>query len=211
MIECGLPWNELLGHINHKIDNIKGCIITHSHKDHSKAVDKALKHTIDCYASQETLEALGVSSHRRASSDFSGLKKHGFSVVAFNSQHDCPGSKFFVIGCDGKSMLFSTDNYWIDKEFRGMKFNIIAIESSFDEDILQYKVDKGEINEELAKRLLFSHMSNKRCKKYLREKCDLSHCEEINLIHMSASNNIKDRVKQQFESEFLIPTIICGD
>jgi len=211
LIECGLPYPKLLDALDYKIDNIKGCIISHFHGDHSKSAKDLIKNGMDVYASEGTLRGLKIQGLRRTSTSYDGLEEHGFKVVAFDAQHDCEGAKFFIIGCDGKSMLFSTDNYWIDQEFRAMQFNIIALECSFDEDILQRKVEKKEINEELAKRLLFSHMSNKRCHKYLDEKCDLGKCEEIHLLHMSGSNIVKDRVRQEFEDKYMIETFVVGD
>lgn len=211
MIECGVPFKKILKALDFRLKDIAGCLISHEHGDHSKAYKEVMQAGIDIYSSTGTFEALGISEHRRALTDFGWLKKHGFHVNAFDLNHDAAEPYMFVIGCDGETMLFATDTSFIKQKFVKIKFDIIAIECSYDADILQAKVEAETINEALATRLLTSHMEVKETKRYLKECCDLSRCQEIHLIHLSGSNIVKDKIKDEFESEFLIETIICED
>lgn len=217
LIECGVTWREMLEALNYDLKGIVGCLISHEHKDHSKAVKEVLKAGRDVYASVGTLNALGIEEHRRSHSPdrFDLLREHGFYVRGYDATHDAVEPMMFTIECDDKTMLFATDTANIRWEFteddERVKFWIMAIENSYDGDILRHKVKNNEINEEFAKRLLASHLETKDCMRYLRESCDLSQCTELHLLHLSGGNNVRDRVKQRFEDEFLIETFIVGD
>ncbi len=86
----------------------------------------------------------------------------------------------------------------------GNQFAIIAIECSYNKEYLAKRVREGTINEKLAKRLLSSHMEEKTCLNYLKDFCDLSKCREVHLLHMSADNINKERIKKEFEKELFI-------
>ena len=73
---------------------------------------------------------------------------------------------------------------------------------------MQDRVDRQDINETLAKRLLLSHMEKENTKRYLREFCDLSCCRQIHLLHCSRDNIDAEAVRKEFEDEFFIETII---
>ncbi|MCK5127221.1 MAG: hypothetical protein KAR42_13285, partial [candidate division Zixibacteria bacterium] len=102
-------------------------------------------------------------------------------------------------------MLFATDTAFIRQRFN-TPFSIIAIECSYDKDVLQNRVESGDINETLAKRLLTSHMEKQVALKYLTDYCDLSKCREIHLLHLSRENIDKDKAKKDFERKLFIET-----
>ena len=214
LIDTGVPWKKVrkaLGNLH----DIVGAIYSHSHSDHTKAIKDVMTAGIDCYASIGTLDELSLLDQRRTFlfGDFVMLSP--FHIRCFKTIHDTSQPRGFLIECDGQNLLFCTDSSFIPYEFkRGgkrIKFDIIAIECNCCEDVLKYKVDNDEINEELAKRLLATHMSVQECKRYLTEDCDLSNCKELHLIHISSTNSDKQKIVDEFEEEFLIETFVCGD
>lgn len=211
LIDPGVPWKKILQALAFDLTDIAGCLVTHEHKDHCKAVKQVMEAGIDIYASEYTLAAMDIGGKRRAKILPHTYKKIGdFEVLRFSLYHDAEEPIGFIIRNDNEYMLFVTDTSHIKYTFKCI-FNIVAIECSYNADILQEKVDAGEINESLAKRLLESHMSSDECKRYLKEFCDLSRCTEIHLLHLSGNNIVKEQVAKEFEDEFLIETIICGD
>ena len=207
LIECGVTWKNLLSALNYDLSGIECCLITHHHKDHCKAINDVLKAGIDCYASKETWLEIRPEQDRRSYPLLEGClyDRNGFRFRAFSSNHDTPGSLLFVIEADEELMLFATDTAYLSQGFK-MPFNIIAIECSYDKDVLMYRVENKKIDEALAKRLLNSHMSRSEAKRYLRAECNLSLCREIHLLHLS-SGNMADSVaeiKAEFEDAFMI-------
>lgn len=204
LIECGVTWPLLQQALNYDLTGIEGCLISHEHKDHSKAVQDVMKAGIDVYSSYATLEACGVQDERRAKSLSPSLYHVGcFDVRGHCSNHDAIVPLLFTVGVDGENMLFATDTSHISQKFLH-PFDIIAIECSYNEPYLRKRVEEKTINEQLATRLLTSHMSKENCLNYLQNFCNLNKCREIHLLHLSADNINKDRIKREFEKKLFI-------
>lgn len=212
LIECGVSWPLLQKALDYDLTGLEGCLITHEHKDHSKAVQDVMKAGIDVYGSIGTLDALGILNERRAhlvrDLNFTLLKN--FEFTAYNSNHDAMQPFLYTIVSDNETMLFATDTSHIRQRFE-TPFDIIAIECSYNEPYLRKRVEKGTINKQLAKRLLESHMSESNCLSYLENYCNLAKCREIHLLHMSADNINKERVKREFEKKLFIEIKTVGD
>lgn len=211
LLECGVTWKRLTKALDYKMSDIAFCLLTHDHKDHSKVVEEVMKAGIDVYASAGTLGALGVENNRRAKlvEDKAHIQLDGIGIIAIALNHDALEPLGFVIWEQETSeyLLFVPDTSHITQRFN-LSFSIIAIECSYDKDILQQRVDNKEINETLAKRLLTSHMEKRVAIKYIAEFCDLSRCREIHLLHMSGDNINRLRTKKEFEERFFIETFV---
>lgn len=104
-------------------------------------------------------------------------------------------------------LFFATDTSHITQRVK-IPFNIIALECSYDKDILQNRVDTNDINESLAKRLLTSHMEKQNTINYLDKFCNLSKCREIHLLHLSGDNIDKEQTRKEIEERFFRKTVI---
>lgn len=209
MIECGVPIRKLKDALDYDLTGIAGCLLTHNHHDHSKAIAGVMVNGIDVYASAGTFEAVGVNGERRAKRIHPETLTEigGFQVVAYAAHHDAAEPLFFVIGHSGEYMLFATDTSHLTQRF-DMAFKIVAIECSYDKDVLQKRVDAQNINEQVAKRLLTSHMSKQNCIEYLDKYCDLSKCQQIHLLHCSGDNLDKRQARDEIQQRFFIETVI---
>ena len=209
-MECGVRWPVLQKALNYDLDSIDGCLLTHEHKDHSKAVKDVMRAGIDVYSSEGTFEALGVQGKRRAKliESQNGDNLY-FDCYGFSLNHDANEPLGYIVRELGTNeyLFFVPDSSHIKQRF-DIKFSIIAIECSYDIDILKHRVDTQDINEALAKRLLKSHMEKQTAMNYLDECCDLSKCLEIHLLHMSADNIDKQATKFEFQKKFFIDTYI---
>ena len=216
MIECGVTWPKLQKALDFDLRGIEGCLLSHEHKDHSKAVKDVMTAGIDVYSSIGTFEALSITDNRRAMyvEHQTLVRLPSFQVLAFDSadpdskekHHDAAEPLLFVIRADSECLLFATDAKCISQQFK-YSFSIIAIECSYNGPYLAKKVEAKTINEELAKRLLTSHMEESETKRYLQEFCDLSKCREIHLLHLSADNINKERIVKEIEKETFIKVI----
>jgi hypothetical protein len=208
LIECGVTYKALRTALKYDLKNIDGCLVTHSHKDHSKAILDILKAGIDVYASAETLQSFDALNKRRAYavSDKTLINTMPtFQIYCFEVHHDCSGALGFIVleRLTGEYLLFATDTAFLHQTFK-YPFSIIALECSYQIDILERQVALGEINETVAKRLLNSHMEKANTLTYLRDHCDLSHCREIHLLHCSGDRLNKKQAQAEFQEKLFV-------
>jgi phosphoribosyl 1,2-cyclic phosphodiesterase len=199
LIECGLPWKLIQQGLNFDLSNVVGCLVSHAHLDHSKAVIDAMKAGIDCYMSVGTAEELGVEFYYRAHKLLGSQFQVGdFIILPFPTEHDCPGSYGYLIHnrpADFKT-LFLTDSYYCKYKFSGL--NAILIECNYIKDTLDANITSGLIDERMKPRLLQSHFSLEHVKEFLQAN-DLSQCREIILLHLSNSNSDAARMIKEIK------------
>ena len=211
LIECGCTWKQLQKKLDYKLDNIVGCLVTHEHKDHCKAVEEVIKAGITIHTSQGTIEKLNLTNLRNKYNaiylEAVKIRRIGsFSVLPFPTIHDAAEPFGFEIYCDYEHLLFVTDTKFIRQRF-STPFSIIALECSYDKDILQEMVDTKKIEESVAKRLLDSHQEKSVCLNYIQKFCNLSKCREVHLLHLSGANISKKQTAKEFEKELFITTV----
>lgn len=207
LLEGGIPFKQLVGKLNEhhlKLTDFKGCIISHSHNDHSVAVPE-ISRFMTIYASKETLEAKNVNKNYKILKPATVTKIASYSIISFATEHDCPGSLGFIIQSKNETLLFLTDTKYIRFNLKDFKFTHIMIECNYVDELLEQQ----ELNFALKKRLLNSHMSLTTCIKTL-ESFNLSRCKEIYLIHLSDARSDEALMKKTVASEFGIVTYVCG-
>jgi phosphoribosyl 1,2-cyclic phosphodiesterase len=193
LIECGLPLQKIKQALNFRLSEIKSCLLSHSHADHSRAALYLMRSGIDCYMSQETAEALGVQGEHRlhVMEPFFTTRIGTWDVVAFDTQHDCPGSLGFLLASKAGKLLFLTDSYYCRYRFKGL--TNIMIECNYSRDTLS-----PDVHPEVKKRLLSSHMSLENALKFFSAN-DLSQVREIILIHLSEGNSDAEMFRREVE------------
>ena len=179
--------------------------------DHAKAARDVMKAGIDVYASEGTFtaieESLSLSRRARVVEDKAIQQIGNFFVFPYSIIHDAAEPLGYVIHESDDWLLFCPDSGYIKQRFT-IAFTIIAIECSYDIKILERRVDTGDINETLAKRLLTSHAEKQTTMNYISEYCDTSKLQEIHLLHTSGDNLDKKATKKEFEQRFFVETII---
>jgi len=214
LIECGVTWKKLQKALKYDLTAIDGCLVTHEHKDHSQGVENILKAGIDVYASEGTF--LGIEEslhlHRRTHTIRDGERfaiSETFEVFPFAVHHDAKEPLGFIVheNAGDENLFFVTDTSHITQRF-GIAFDIIAISASYDKDVLAGRVERQEINETLAERLLVSHTEWRVAKRYVKEFCNLSQCREIHLLHCSSDNMDKKMVRKDIEESLFIKTFL---
>lgn len=210
LIDPGVTWKKLQQALTYKMLPIVGCLVSHQHLDHCKAAQDVLNQGIPVYLSHDTDDALDLKglTVRFIYRTHTKYAIGPFEVTSFPVKHDVPNLGF-VISDGDDSMLFAIDTPNIKQSFDDA-FQIIALSCNYDRDILQQRVESGEMNEAGAKRLIQAHMEWKNTKRYITEFCNLSKCEQIHLLHMSTLNLNKEAVRQDIEDATFVPTFIGG-
>ena len=198
LLECGIRYSDIQKGLNFKVSQVDGCLISHEHGDHGKAVKEVMKAGINVYTSKGTAEALGVSGHRvkviKARQSFSiGT----WTILPFETEHDAAESLgFLLVNKQGEKLLFATDTFYIKYKFNGLSH--IMIECNYSMDILKENIEAGRVPAVMKKRLMRSHFSLENVKEFLKAN-DLSKVKEIWLLHLSDSNSDEQRFKQEIQ------------
>lgn len=213
LLEAGIPYKEIQHSLHFRLAEVSGCLISHEHKDHSKAVRDLLRAGIDCYMSQGTASALGISGHRVNIIQARQLFQLGtWAVLPFETQHDAiEPLGFLLANQSGDKLLYATDTYYIRYQFRGLTH--IMIECNYATDILRANVEAGLVEPALKNRILKSHFSLNHVKEFLLAN-DLSQVQEIWLLHLSDGNSDATRFKREVQELTGKPVYqagVCGD
>lgn len=192
LIECGVSIKDILKGIEFNFVNIKGCLITHSHKDHCKAFKEVLNYGIDIYTSEGSVAEMRQDKHHRIHiiKDKQKFNIENFKILAFKIEHDTSEPLGFLIGHkDIGKLLFVTDSYYLKYKFPSVDH--IIIECNYSESLVE-----GLNDNEL--RLLKSHMSLETLKKTLSS-WDLKSTKDITLIHLSERHGDTELFKTEIE------------
>lgn len=200
LLECGISFREIKKKLKFKTSEIAACLISHEHGDHAKAVKDVLKAGIDCYMSEGTRTALGVSGHRvhviQAKKQF---QVGTWIIVPFETKHDAEEPLGFLLYslATGAKVLFATDTRYIHNQF-GSGLTHIMVEANYAIDIIDKNVANGIVPKSLRDRILYSHFELQSVKDFLKAN-DLSKVEEIWLLHLSDDNSDAERFKKEIE------------
>jgi phosphoribosyl 1,2-cyclic phosphodiesterase len=198
LLEAGLPWKEIQRGCGFKTSELAGCLVSHGHQDHARAVPDLLKAGVDCYMSAGTAEALGVSGHRvHIVRPLEQFEIGECIVLPFDAVHDAPEPLNFLLAHkNGIKAVYITDTAYCKYRFRDLTH--ILIEANYALDLLSQNVQDGTVPVDMKKRLLKTHMSLETCKGFLRAN-DLSKVEAIYLLHLSDNNSDAERFKREIQ------------
>ena len=208
LLEAGIQFKEIQKRLYFRMSELAGCLLSHEHGDHAKAVKDMTKAGIDIYASRGTIEALGVTGHRlhiiQARQQF---QVGTWTILPFETQHDAAEPLGFLLANPvGEKVLYATDTYYIRYKFHGLTH--IMVECNYAADILKRNVDAGTVPKELKSRILKSHFSLENVKEFLKAN-DLSKVQEIWLLHLSEQNSCEKRFKEEVQKITGKPTYIA--
>ncbi|MDR1562293.1 MAG: MBL fold metallo-hydrolase [Dysgonamonadaceae bacterium] len=194
ILEAGVKFAEVQRALNFNINKIAGCLSSHIHSDHSRAIKDFLQYAIPVYVSKEHKQDSGITSEKLiAVEPNSQIEIADFSVIPFNVPHDVPCLGFLINHKESGVILFLTDCYYCPKRF--LTLNNILIEVNYRMDILDENTRNGRISAVQRNRTLQSHMSYDTCIKTLLAN-DLRAVNNIVLIHLSNSNS---HAQQEFK------------
>lgn len=198
LLECGVAWKNIKAEIEREpCENIY-CLITHHHKDHSKAYYKGLPLNVNIYSPSHIKTSLGGNLERINNIETRIVNQVGsFKIMPFENYHTepngecCPCVGYLIHHPEIGKMLFATDTYRIKYRFDNVDH--ILIECNYAEDILLNAEDKQGLE-----RVIRSHMSLENLKEYLKS-WNLDNTKDITLLHLSERNGDKERFKREVE------------
>ncbi len=198
LLEAGIPFSEIRRGLDFQTSVLAGCLVSHEHGDHAKAVQDVLKAGIDLYTSHGTAEALGLTGHRlheiRAKEAF---RIGSWRVLPFPTIHDATEPLGFLLASGEERLLFATDTAYLENRFAGLTH--IMLEVDYDLAILKRNVESGLVDREVKRRVLKSHMSLEHAKQFLKAN-DLSRIRTVWLLHLSEENSDAAQFKRAIQA-----------
>ena len=214
ILDAGIQWTKILPELPVGLAGVVGCLVTHEHLDHAKAVGNMLRHGIKVIMSPGTWEAVserdGLDAEKYGR--LSLLLSHGqyarvppFTVMAVRAEHDAKEPLAFLIRHEptGETVLYATDTYKLPNRYPDINYWIVEC---------NYTLDKVEALQEdperlfLFERLAQSHMSLERLCNSLRAN-DLSKTRKIVLVHISQERGDPERMTEVVQSVTGIQTV----
>jgi phosphoribosyl 1,2-cyclic phosphodiesterase len=197
LLECGIRFKEIQQKLNFRLSEIAGCLVSHEHQDHCKAVQDIMKAGIDCYMSQGTAEALRVSGHRvhivKAKEQF---KIGTWTIFPFDTVHDAAEPLGYLLASGKEKLLFATDTAYLKYRFRGLTH--IMIEANYQREILEHGVEEGLVPVVVRNRIRRSHFDLNHLKDFFKAN-DLSNLQEVWLLHLSDGNADEEQFKREIQ------------
>ena len=201
LLEAGIPIKKIKQGLNFKLHEIEGCLISHSHSDHSKEFFKLIKYGIDTYMSQGTKKALANPKVHNLNviSSQEDFEIGTWIIKPFDVEHDVAEPLGFLLFSKHTKdkLLYLTDTFYT--KYTYPKMNYIMIECNHSYKILDENVAAGRLHPAQKKRLIQSHMALENVKDMLKAN-DLSKVKEIYLIHLSDENSSVKEFKKEIQS-----------
>lgn len=195
LLDCGIPFRLIQKGLNFDLNNVVGCLCTHEHKDHSKAVEDILHAGITVIAPKYMDADKDIQLLMTGSLNGYTHTLGDFNILSFDTHHDVPSLGYIIAyKPTGDTILFATDTYMIKYNFRGL--NYILLECNYCKDTLDRNVQDGLIDVAMKKRLLKSHFSLENVKVFL-DRTDLSTVYKIVLLHLSDNNSDSEQILRE--------------
>lgn len=205
LVEAGVPISKLRESTGFGLSSLAGCLISHEHGDHSKAVNDLLKAGVDCYMSHGTAKALEIEYHHRVcilrANVAQAIQK--WTILSFSLHHDSADPIGFLVAHGDERLLFIPDTGFISNRFAGV--TIAAVECNFLSEQLSENIRNGSLPAVTGRRIRRNHMSLNTLIEMLKAN-DLSKCRAIHLLHLSDGNSYEGRMIKEVQKATGIPT-----
>lgn len=198
LIEAGLPYKVIQQALDFRVTQLAGCLITHDHGDHSRAAKDLMRAGVPIYTSAGTAGVLGLAGHRlRTIEAHKPFDVGTWTILPFDVQHDAAEPLGFLLTNPiGDKLVFLTDTYYCKYRFGGITH--LMVECNYALDIVNRRVEAGELHPAQKRRLLHSHFSLENVKHFLRAN-DMSLLREVWLLHLSDGNSDADRFRREIQ------------
>lgn len=215
LLECGVPIKKLREKLYQHgvmLTDLAGCLVSHAHGDHSRAVKDLLKAGVDVCASKSVGDDLFLTGHHRFNETISGKELRfsvsGWRVIPVDCAHDVPCQGFVISAPDGDGLVFIPDTQYVKNRFEG--FTHLAVECNHQEDLLSDNIVSGLVPVPVGRRVRRNHMSLEKLIAMLKAN-DLSRCREIHLLHLSDTNSDEQAMLRAVQEATGVAVFVAGE
>jgi len=186
ILDAGVVLSEIKKGLNFDVGNVDGCLITHSHLDHSKTAMWIKAMGIPVF------EPYKDTQHKRLKT-----KLGDFQVESFDVPHNGTENRAFLINVDGTTILYATDFEYIGYDLSSKNINVMLIE-------MNYQKDRIDGNSHMT-HVVLGHAEEQTTIEVIKH--NMKHLRTVILCHMSNSGAL-DRESAMERIKGAIPAYI---
>ena len=196
LLDLGLPRKDILKAIDYRVSDVVGCVVTHSHLDHSKSIkdfeDMGIpiiafyREPYKKYVQEKQYTVLDKNGNtKEISIFFTGFIKVGnFKVMGIQVPHNGAENYGFIIRADGQTIFYFTDFECCTPILASYKPNHMIVECNYQ---IEY-VDRNSPNYEHKLR---GHCSLDTCRDFITAN-KTSALRTVILCHMGMETAIAE-------------------
>lgn len=214
LLDAGIRWKQMLAALPNGLKGIEGCLVTHEHQDHAKAVCDLLTRGVKCVMSVGTIEAIFPQPHEATCKDFTSIvtafdgeviRFSHFTVKPFKTEHDAAEPMGYLIQHNQtrETLLYATDTYYLRYTFPRVNYWLVECNYTLE---LAREMGEDPSKKALFSRLMESHMSLERLLEALAAN-DLRGTRKIVLIHLSDERSHERQMVDQVHAQTGIDTV----
>lgn len=210
IIEAGVKLPQVKKTLNFNMATVAGCIVSHQHGDHSRAMVSYLDAGIKVLSSQEVFEFYETTKYAYLTKSVKqgfAYKLGNFKIIPFDLNHDVKCLGYLIEHPETGLILFITDTFMCEYVFPGL--NQVILECNYADDILERNIASGSVMPAMRPRLMKSHMELETTKGILQAN-DLSGVINIVLVHLSSGNSDEARFIREVR-ELTGKTVFAAD
>jgi len=199
IIDAGISFLEAKKAMNYHTRKVKGLLLSHSHKDHSKYISDYTSVAIKCYSHKLTWDELNFWNPFAVKIEpLKNFMIHEFIINSFLLVHDVICQGFQITHPDTGNIIFMSDTNYSPFTFSNV--NHWIVECNHSEELLENRVMNGKLDISLMRRIKENHMSLETLIDMFKAN-DLRYTNKIILIHVSDSNSDSKFFKRRIQEE----------
>lgn len=181
IIDCGVNVKEIKKALDYDLSKVVGCIYSHHHSDHVKALNDLMMMGISCF--------------------FGGrnIRLGSFDIMPFELPHNGEENYGYYIKCSGQKILYLTDFEYCKYSFTHLKVNHILVEANYQQKF----TDKNSANYEHK---ILGHCSFDTCMDFIRNNKTNS-LRTVLLLHLGVGTADGNEMVQEVK-EIVCPSVV---
>lgn len=197
IIEAGVKIEKINQALNFEFGSVVGCLVSHSHKDHALSVGDLLQQGIKVFANSHVHETTKTKFgfNFNTIEEMKRFEVGEFSVFSIPMKHDVPTLGFLINHSESGLILFATDTYFVNFDFRELDLKHLIIEANYTEE-------KLSIDDYVSERVRRSHLSIESLLKIIETRIEKTSVENCLLIHLSDSRSDEKEFIRKVDEAF---------
>ena len=200
LIECGISLKKIREALNFDLSRVVGCLISHEHKDHCKAIQDLSKKTIiELHAPDRVFDGVYRGGVARTIPRMKFTCGEKFLVTAVSLTHDteCFG---YIIQSSNDILFYATDTCEVNYTIKGLTHLMIEANYSLDDLFI------SNMHKTVVARVFENHLSIADALVFAKRHQET--LKEVHLIHLSDAHSNEELFKHLAEESLGVPIYI---